>query len=74
MDIDPCARFLPLKSAWARLQYMQLSLTQYDDIRHDFWRALKPCTELAALQLIFLPESGQGIDLQVFTTATFQGF
>ena len=59
-----------LASAWARLQHLQLVLASkwWDDRGWDgFWGAVKACTLLTGLQLVFKPESGEAIDQLVAT-------
>ena len=54
-----------LASAGASLQHLQLVMAGTGAFRDGFWRAVKGCTELAALQLVFMPVLLRAIDNQV---------
>ena len=47
-----------LESAGARLQHLQLAVDvgPHDQPWYGFWRAVRTCTELVALQLVFVEE------------------
>ena len=59
-----------MESAGSRLQHLQLVLAESDvlaapgQLLEGFWRAVRGCTELAALQLVFMA-SGQAPDQEV---------
>jgi hypothetical protein len=60
-----------MESAGSRLQHLQLVLAESEflaapgQMLEGFWRAVRGCTELAALQLVFMAASGQAHDQEV---------
>lgn len=57
-----------VESAGASLQHLQLVMADHDlpgQGYGSFWRAIKACTELVALQLIFAPGADAGVDREV---------
>ncbi len=59
-----------VESAAATLQHLQLVVGNNGvarELSEGFWKSVRACSELAALQLVFIPEFEQAMDQQVIS-------